>query len=81
MAHPVHVVLMNFTNEFSRNLIDNGYTFAGLLPVSISNTCIKEEEGIRKRGIDFAPVLNVFGTMSSSEHYQEWRGIETTSLT
>lgn len=39
LAYSVHVVLLNLTKVFCRSLFDNGYTFAGLLPV-----CTTDEE-------------------------------------
>lgn len=38
VAYPVHLVLLNFTAEYRRHLIDHGYTIVGLLPVSASES-------------------------------------------
>lgn len=44
VPYPVHVVLLNFIPSFRRFLIDNGYTFAGLLPVCTSTDEHEERE-------------------------------------
>lgn len=42
VAYPVHIVLLNFTKEYRRFLIDHGHILVGLLPVFASE-CNKEE--------------------------------------
>lgn len=37
VPHPVHVILLNFSEEFQRYLTYHIYTFVGLLPVSSSD--------------------------------------------
>lgn len=59
LAYPVHGVLMNFSKEVHKYLIDHGYRLAGLLPVSTSGICTEEEEINKRGGIDLPPVLDV----------------------
>lgn len=56
VACSVHVVQVNFKNEFRRYLIHHEYTLAGLLPVSTLNICTKEEVGNTRSGLYSNPV-------------------------
>lgn len=58
-AYPVHVVLINSTNEFRPYLVVHKYTLAAMLPVSSSDICSQEIYGNDKSYINLAPALNV----------------------
>lgn len=54
VANPVHVVLVNFTKDPHPYRIDLGHSLAYLLSSSTSRTSIDEEEGNKRRGIEFS---------------------------
>lgn len=65
VTYPVHVTLLNFTNEFRRYSIDDGHTLTGLLPLSTAaqiDCAAGEEDEIK----DFCKVVSLSDKLSST---------------